>query len=251
MITSSPLLTAENIKVSFQMHSRKFGSFKELLLSKIRGEKTEVENFEALKGVSIHVNPGECVGLIGHNGSGKSTLLKVLTGILEPRSGKVDYRGRLTSLIELGAGFDSELPAKDNIFLGCCLMGYSKKQIAARFEEIIAFANLKDFLDFPLKNYSSGMYARLGFACATAFDPDIVLVDEVLAVGDEAFQTKCHRKVNELKIAGKGIVLVTHDMNAVKNFCERVYVLDHGQVAFEGPVDAAVQKYRDLMGLGL
>lgn len=248
-MTQIPLLTADNIEVSFQMHSRKFGSFKELLLSKIKGEKINVEDFHALKGVSVHVNPGECVGLIGHNGSGKSTLLKVLTGILEPKAGSVKYRGHLTSLIELGAGFDSDLPAKDNIFLGCCLMGYSKKQIAERFDDIISFAELKDFLDFPLKNYSSGMYARLGFACATAFDPDIVLVDEVLAVGDEGFQAKCHRKVKDLKQAGKGIVLVTHDMHAVKNFCERVYVLDHGKIVYEGAADPAIAKYRTLMGL--
>ena len=244
-----PLLTADNIAVSFQMHSRKFGSFKELLLAKLRGEKIHVDEFQALKGVSIHLQPGECVGLIGHNGSGKSTLLKVLTGILEPKNGQVQHTGHLTSLIELGAGFDSELPATDNIFLGCCLMGYSKKQIAERFKDIISFAELENFLDFPLKNYSSGMYARLGFACATAFDPDIVLVDEVLAVGDEAFQAKCHQKVKELKDSGKGIVLVTHDMNAVKKFCERVYVLHHGLVVYEGAVDAAIAKYRELMRL--
>lgn len=245
----APLLTADNIEVSFQMHSRKFGSFKELLLARLRGEKIRVDEFQALKGVSIHVQPGECVGLIGHNGSGKSTLLKVLTGILEPKNGRVQHKGHLTSLIELGAGFDSELPATDNIFLGCCLMGYSKKQIAARFKDIISFAELENFLDFPLKNYSSGMYARLGFACATAFDPDIVLVDEVLAVGDEGFQAKCHQKVKELKGSGKGIVLVTHDMNAVKNFCERVYVLHHGLVVYEGAVDTAIAKYRELMRL--
>ena len=248
-MTQTPLLTADQIEVSFQMHSRKFGSFKELILTKLRGEKVNVEEFIALKGVSIKIYPGECVAIIGHNGSGKSTLLKVLSGILDPKAGRVSYNGHLTSLIELGAGFDSDLPAKDNVYLGCCLMGYSKKQIDAKFKDIIAFAELESFLDFPLKNYSSGMYARLGFACATAFDPDIVLVDEVLAVGDEAFQAKCHQRVNELKKSGKAIVLVTHDMNAVKNFCERAYVLHHGEVAYEGAIDPSVKKYRELMGL--
>ncbi len=247
MQSENPLLKAQSISVSYQILSRKFGSFKEYILSKIKGEKIKVQEFHALKGVSVDLFPGECIGLIGHNGSGKSTLLKVIAGILKAKIGNVDYSGRMTSLIELGAGFDSELPAYDNIYLSCTLMGFSRKEINENVDKIIQFAELQDFLDFPIKNYSSGMTARLGFACATAIDPDILLIDEVLAVGDERFQKKCHDRINELRKKGKGIILVSHDMSAIESFCDRVYVLNHGDLVHEGDVIQGIAKYRELM----
>ncbi len=243
------VLVADRISVRYKIYSRKFNSLKEYLISKIKREKVEATVFEALAGVGVELNKGECVGLIGHNGCGKSTLLKVIAGILDPSSGVVSYRGRLTSLIELGAGFDGELSAIDNIYLSCSLMGVKKAEIARRLEEIISFAELGGFLDFPIKNYSSGMAARLGFACATAVEPDILLVDEVLAVGDEAFQKKCFDRVNDLKRAGKGIILVTHDMNAVERFCDRVYVLESGRLIYEGNAKGGIDAYRKSLGL--
>jgi ABC-2 type transport system ATP-binding protein len=170
-------------------------------------------------------------------------------GILDPTLGLVSYQGRLTSLIELGAGFDGELPAIDNIYLACTLMGIGKEEIRNKLDQIIDFAELKDFLDFPIKNYSSGMAARLGFACATVVDPEILLIDEVLAVGDEAFQLKCFNRINTLKQAGKSIVLVTHDMNAVERFCDRVYLLDSGTLVFEGSPMDGIERYRQALGI--
>ncbi len=231
------------------MPDRKFSSLKEFVVSKIKGERRKINHFQALNDVSIDVRNGECVGLIGHNGCGKSTLLKVLAGILPPSHGKVGHVGRMTSLIELGAGFDSELGAVDNIYLACSLMGFSRQEIRSKIDEIIDFAGLRDFLDFPIKNYSSGMAARLGFSCATIVRPDILLVDEVLAVGDEAFQHKCFEKISGLKKDRKGIILVTHDMSAVQTFCDRVYVLDHGSLVFSGNVEDGIAKYRELLQL--
>lgn len=242
-------LTANDISVRYQLPERQFGNLKEYLISKIKREKIVVNEFKALKSVSIKLKPGECVGLIGHNGCGKSTLLKVLAGILSPTSGDVAYKGRLTSLIELGAGFDNELTAIDNIYLACTLMGVAKSEIKMRLDEIIAFAELEQFLHFPIKNYSSGMTARLGFACATIVDPEILLVDEVLAVGDEAFQKKCLDRIESLKSRGKSIVLVTHDMGAVERFCDRVYLLDHGNLIFEGEPLKAIPRYREALGI--
>jgi len=243
------VLSAANVSVSYRIGSRKFGSFKEFVLSRLRGESNDLREFHALSDVSIDIGAGHCVGLIGHNGSGKSTLLKVLAGILRARDGRINVNGRMTSLIELGVGFDSELQARDNIYLGCSLMGFSRAEIDAHFDQILDFAQLRDFMDFPLKNYSSGMYARLGFACATAFNPDILLVDEVLAVGDEAFQARCHKRINELKSKGSGIVLVTHDMGAVQQFCDSVCVLDHGKLVYQGTPQEGIARYRSLIGV--
>ena len=249
MNRSGTILSAQNVSVSYRIPTRRYGSPKEMVLSRLKGEKNPVVEFAALEQVSIELKAGECVGLIGHNGCGKSTLLKVIAGILSTKAGKVTYEGRLTSLIELGAGFDPELPARDNIFLACTLMGIAKREINENLQRIIEFAELDRFLDFPLKNYSSGMYARLGFSCATIINPDIILVDEVLAVGDEAFQAKCLRRILELKENGKGIILVTHDMGAVQRFCDRVYVLDHGRLVYQGPNLEGIAAYRRYQGL--
>lgn len=249
MTSTQPVLTADSVSVSYRVPSRRFGSLKEYVVARLRGEKVDKVEFKALDDVTVRVYPGECVGLLGHNGSGKSTLLKVMSGILKAQKGAVHSVGRLTSLIELGAGFDPDLPAVDNIMLSCTLMGIHPKETKPRVAEILKFAELEDFQTFPLKNYSSGMYARLGFACATVIDPDIVLIDEVIGVGDEAFQLKCHERLNQLRAKGKAIILVTHDTNAVRKFCSRVYCLHHGKVMFDGDTERGIQKYRELLGL--
>jgi ABC-type polysaccharide/polyol phosphate transport system ATPase subunit len=249
MTQSTTILKAEEVSVEFKIASQRYSSFKEYLISRLRREKVQVQEIKALNDISIELRSGECVGLIGHNGCGKSTLLKVIAGILNAKNGRVTYDGRMTSLIELGAGFDPELDAIDNIYLACTLMGIPKREIDRDINKIIEFAELQDYVHLPLKNYSSGMYARLGFSCATAIDPDIILVDEVLAVGDEAFQIKCHKRLNQLKKQSKGIILVSHDMNAISRFCDRTYVLDRGVIAYEGQVEGAVRKYRELLGL--
>lgn len=240
-------LVADNIQVSFRRGGHRYTSFKELVISKLFGRKSENATFQALKGVKIELFPGEAVGLIGHNGSGKSTLLKVLCGVLKPTVGQVHYEGTLASLIELSAGFDGELSGRENIFLNLALLGISGKKARDAIAGILEFAEVEEFADEPVKNYSSGMQARLGFACATAFRPDILLVDEVLAVGDENFQRKCLAKMHEMKRAGTSIVLVSHDLNAVERFCERAYVLDHGNKVFDGSSPEAIAQFRALL----
>jgi ABC-type polysaccharide/polyol phosphate transport system ATPase subunit len=243
--TETTNLRADDISVTYKIPKIKAGTLKEYLLRKLAKKPFETDYFEALKRVSISLKSSECVGLIGHNGCGKSTLLKVIAGILQPSSGQVKYQGRLTSLIELGAGFDGELNAIDNIFLTCALMGIPKPEINKNLDQIIDFAEIGEFQNFQLKNFSSGMHARLGFACATILSPDILLVDEVLAVGDEAFQQKCFNRIFKLKEDRKSILLVSHDMAAVKRFCDRVYVLERGDLLFSGNTDEGIEHYRD------
>lgn len=210
MTESRAVLSAEHISVTYRVSNRKFGSLKEFAVALLRREVIAYSQLHVLRDVSLVLHPGECIGLLGHNGSGKSTLLKVLAGILKPKIGVVDFVGRMTSLIELGAGFDPELTAVDNIFLSCTLMGIPIPEIREHVGDIIHFAELEKFTEFPLKNYSSGMYARLGFACATVIDPSIILIDEVIGVGDEAFQAKCHARLETLRKMGRAIVLVSH-----------------------------------------
>jgi ABC-type polysaccharide/polyol phosphate transport system ATPase subunit len=238
-------LRADAISVTYKIPKIKSGTLKEYMLRQLMRKPIEEERFEALKQVSLELRPSECVGLIGHNGCGKSTLLKVIAGILEPSSGRVMYEGRMASLIELGAGFDGELNAIDNIYLTCALMGVPKSEISRHLDQIIEFAEIEQFKDFQLKNFSSGMYARLGFACATILNPDILLVDEVLAVGDEAFQQKCFDRIFKLKSNQKSILLVSHDMSAVQRFCNRVYVLEKGHLLFSGDTIEGIEHYRE------
>lgn len=242
------LLSCSDIEVKYHLAAKRYSSLKEFLIAKISREYNPEEEFVAVTNVSFSVEQGECVGLLGHNGSGKSTLLKVIAGIISPVQGRVVMDGQLGSLIELGAGFDPELPAKDNIILTGMLMGFSRKYTLGKIDEIIAFAELEDFIDFPLKNYSSGMYARLGFACATIIQPDLVLIDEALAVGDEKFQKKCLLHLNHMRIvSGCGIILVTHDMHAIESFCSRVIVLYQGSKIYDGDVPGGIAKYRELL----
>jgi lipopolysaccharide transport system ATP-binding protein len=199
--------------------------------------------FEALKGVSLEIKQGEVVGIIGHNGAGKSTLLKILARITEPTSGSAQIRGRLASLLEIGSGFHNELTGRENLFLNAAILGMPRAETAQKFDEIVAFAEVDQFIDTPVKHYSSGMYLRLAFAVAAHLDPDIILVDEVLAVGDARFQEKCLKKMHAVSQQGRTVLFVSHNMPAVARLCERVILIDAGTVAMEGASAPVVSAY--------
>jgi ABC-type polysaccharide/polyol phosphate transport system ATPase subunit len=241
-----PIISVDRVRVDYRMTTRRFTGLKEYVLGYLQRQH-ESRTFRALSEVSFEIKKGEAVALLGHNGCGKSTLLKVIAGIIPPTSGKVEAWGRIAPMIELGAGFDFELSGRENILLSCMLMGLTKSEIQDRIDSIIAFADLGEFIDAPLKNYSSGMAARIGFACATAVDPDILLVDEVLAVGDTNFTRKCLGRIKELRAKGTTVVLVTHDLHTVKLFCDRGIVMEEGVVRFDGPVIKAVDRFEMIM----
>jgi lipopolysaccharide transport system ATP-binding protein len=205
------------------------------------------EEFWALEDVSFRVLPGETLGIVGHNGSGKSTLLKILTGILQPTRGKVRVHGRIGALIEVGAGFHPDLTGRENVFLNGSLLGLKRAEIVRKFDSIVRFAELERFMDTPVKRYSSGMYMRLGFAISAHIDPDILMVDEVLAVGDMAFQVKCMDRVRQMSAAGTTIVFVSHSMDAVAKVCRQAILLDQGRVVAQGATDMVVNAYQRQM----
>jgi ABC-type polysaccharide/polyol phosphate transport system ATPase subunit len=217
-----------------------------MILRRLEG-KASVKTFKALSNVSFKVSRGESVALIGHNGCGKSTLLKTIAGLIIPQAGHVSTSGRIAPMIELGAGFDFELSGRENIELSCMLMGLSRREVADRMSAIIDFSDLDSFIDSPIKNYSSGMIARLGFACATAIDPEILLVDEVLAVGDANFARKCLHRIESLREKGTTVVLVTHDMKAVTQFCDRAILISSGEIRHDGPVAQAISMHDELL----
>lgn len=209
----------------------------------LRGRTSKHEDFWALNDISFDVLAGETHGLIGSNGSGKSTLLKCLAKIYWPTSGTIEYRGRMASLLEVGSGFHLELSGRENIYLNGSILGMSKKDIDSKFDEIVDFSGVERFLDQPVKNYSSGMYVRLGFSIAINVDPDILVVDEVLSVGDEEFQRKSFQKFRELKTQGKTIILVTHAMPVVRDLCDSVTWLNNGVLQQSGPAPKVVDAY--------
>lgn len=225
---------------SFRLSHNKGGSLKSLVTS---FRRNTVEDVRALKGVSFTVDAGQTLAIIGKNGSGKSTLLGTMTGIYRPTSGDVVMNGRVSSLLELGAGFHPDLTGLENIYLNASILGISRKEIRGRLDEIIAFAELERFIDTPIRAWSNGMVLRLGFAIATQIDPDILLVDEVIAVGDEEFQQKCYAKVREMQRAGKTIIFVSHDLQAVRTVANRVLWLDSGIIRMDDGVDAVLDEY--------
>ena len=225
---------------------RSIGTLKSALLSGKPGRALAPDaGVPALRDVTFQVAPGETVGVVGPNGSGKSTLLKVLSGILQPTSGSVSVRGRLAALLELGAGFHPEISGRENILINGLLLGLTKREIARRFDDIVRFAELEEFLDAPVKTYSSGMAVRLGFSIAAHCDPDVLLVDEVLAVGDEAFARRSLEKFAEFERAGKTLLFVSHDLALVAERCRRAIWLDHGRIAADGPSAETVARYRE------
>ncbi len=223
---------------------------KDRLVGLVGGRRDLRETFWALRDVDVEVARGETLGLIGHNGCGKSTLLQIIAGILEPDGGTVTTRGRITSLLELGAGFSPDLSGRDNIFLNASLHGVPAAVIRAKFDDIVAFAELGRFIDTPVRNYSSGMYMRLGFSVAAHLDPEIVLVDEALAVGDEAFQRKCLRKIQQFQAEGVTVIIVSHDLLLVERLCTRACLLQRGELVAVGPAADVISRYHQIAAAG-
>ena len=233
-----------DISKMFKLYHENVRSLKEKVLF---FNKRGYEEFWALKDIDIQVDEGETLGIIGANGSGKSTLLKLMTRILYPTKGKVVTNGSIAALLELGAGFQPDLTGRENVYLNASILGFSKKEVDKRFDNIVAFAEMERFIDNHVRNYSSGMYIRLGFAVAISVDPDILIVDEVLAVGDEAFQRKCIERIEDIQEAGKTIIFVTHNVEMTKEICTRVVMLDHGVIVKEGKPREVVNFYHQAM----
>src|SRR3954471_19665167 len=237
-------LEVDHVTKNFRIHREKTNSIKALIAGRGR---TQYEEFTALKNVTFTVKEGEVFGVIGENGSGKSTLLKCMAGILQPNEGSVRVHKRMSALLELGAGFHPELSGRDNVFLNAAILGMSRRDIASRFDDIVEFSGLAGFIDSPVKTYSSGMYVRLAFAVAINVDPQLLIIDEILAVGDVTFQQKCLEKFVDFRNEGRTIVLVTHAMNSVKDMCDRAIWLTHGVITGEGDPAELVEAYTETM----
>ncbi|WP_347346384.1 ABC transporter ATP-binding protein [Microbacterium sp.] len=242
------VISAEGVSKRFTV--RKDTSLKERIVTLGRAGRRHRQDYWALSDVSIEVFAGSTIGLIGHNGSGKSTLLKVIGGIILPTTGEVRQRGRVAALLELGAGFHPDLTGRENVFLNAAVLGLSRAETESRFDAILEFSGVGDFVDTQVKFYSSGMYVRLAFAVAVHTDPDILLVDEVLAVGDEQFQRKCLDKIKEFQEQGRTIIIVSHALDQIESLCDRVVLLNRGQVILDGPPKAAIGRFRELLRSG-
>ena len=237
--TKDTVIEVNNVSKSFTVYFDKANSFKERLL--FLGRNKKKTNIEILKNVNLEIKKGEVVGLIGINGSGKSTLLKLMTQIIYPNKGYIKTRGKLTSLLELGAGFHPDFSGRENIYFNASIFGLTKQEIDKRLDDIIKFAELGDFIDNPVRTYSSGMYMRLAFSVAINVDAEILLIDEILSVGDEHFQEKCFKKLEELKEEGKTIVFVTHSLGSVERFCTRAVWLHKGEIKLDGNVEEVIK----------
>lgn len=238
------MIRIKNVSMKFNMDIEKDFSIKQAFINLFtKKKKKKNEYFWALKNVTFSVNKGDVVGLIGSNGAGKSTLLKVVSGVMKPTSGKVEVDGVISPMIELGAGFDQNLTARENIYLNGAILGYSKKFLDSKFDEIVEFSELKDFLDVPVKNFSSGMTAKLAFSIATIVDPEILIVDEILSVGDLRFQEKSKNKMMEMIKGGTTVLYVSHSLESIKDLCNKVVWLDHGQVVKMGDTKEICDEY--------
>lgn len=223
------MINISDVTVKYRLAKGKPKTIQEYLIRILKGKRINYEDFLALKGIDLKVRKGETLGIIGHNGAGKSTLLKVIAKVIKPVKGGVIVRGRIAPLIELGAGFDPELTGKENVYLNASILGLSRKEIDKRFHKIVAFSELADFIHSPLKSYSSGMVSRLGFSIATEVAPDILIIDEVLSVGDEHFKKKCDDRILNFKKKGTTMLIVSHAMSDVTRLCDTVVWLDHGE----------------------
>ncbi|WP_206107144.1 ABC transporter ATP-binding protein [Paenibacillus favisporus] len=236
------MIEVKNVSMCFRMTTQKISSAKEYLI-KLAKSQVKYNDFWALRNITFNIRKGEIFGILGYNGAGKSTLLKIISGVMKPTEGEVKIMGTMAPLIELGAGFDPELSARENIFLNGAVLGYSKKEMRLLFDEIVDFSELKTFIDVPVKNFSSGMYARLGFAVATAIKPDILIVDEILSVGDYKFRMKCEEKINEMIDDGTTILLVSHDIDQVTKMCSSGLLLENGGVVCCGSIESVASYY--------
>ena len=237
-----------HVSKTFKLYYDKANTLKEKILFFSKKNKSKDAILHVLKDINLTIKKGESVALIGTNGSGKSTLLKLMTKIIYPNKGKITTNGKLTSLLELGAGFHDDFTGRENIYFNASIFGLTRKEIDAKVDEIIEFSELKDFIDNPVRTYSSGMYMRLAFSVAINVQADILLIDEILAVGDQHFQEKCFNKLKELKNSGKTIVIVTHNMNQVKQFCDRAIWLYKGEIRMDGKTEKVLEEYLKVCG---
>jgi lipopolysaccharide transport system ATP-binding protein len=256
---SAPAIRVRNLSKQYQIGSAERGgnSFREAIAIAVRsplerlrhlsGATPEAQTFWALRDISFIVEPGEVVGVIGHNGAGKSTLLKILSQITEPTSGRIEMNGRVGSLLEVGTGFHPELTGRENVFLNGAMLGMSRREIVRKFDEIVSFAEVEQFLDTPVKRYSSGMYMRLAFAVAAHLEPEILIIDEVLAVGDAEFQRRCLGRMEQLARNGRTVLFVSHNLSAIDRLCHSGIVLASGRIAFAGPKDDALREYHGVI----
>ena len=247
-MSSEIVLKVENISKCYEIYE---APHHRLLQTLLRGKKQFYKEFWALKDISFEVQKGECVGIIGCNGSGKSTLLQIITGTLSPTSGSVGINGRVAALLELGSGFNPEFTGRENVYMNGTIMGFSKAEMDKKFDEIVSFADIGEFIEQPVKIYSSGMMVRLAFATAINVDPDILIIDEALSVGDVRFQQKCFRKLKKFRDDGRTVLFVSHDVSAVKLFCDKAIWLDQGLVKCLGVPDEVTKEYLSFMAYGL
>lgn len=241
------MIRIKNVSVKYRLIKERPRTFQEYVINYLKGRRYESETLWALNGISLDVRKGESLGIIGPNGAGKSTLLKVVAGVIKPTEGSVDVSGKIAPLIELGAGFDHELTGKENIYINASILGFSRNDIEKRFESIVDFSELREFINTPLKNYSSGMIARLGFSIATEVAPDILIIDEILAVGDAQFKKKSKERILDFRRRGITLLFVSHSMEDVKALCDRVLWLDHGRMKMLGKAEDVIKEYQTFL----
>ena len=237
------MIRLQGVSVKYRLVAERRRSFQAHVINYVKGKRAVKDTLWALKNISLDIGEGESLGIIGSNGAGKSTLLKVISGVIKPSEGMVSVSGKTAPLIELSAGFDEDLTGSENIFLNASILGFSRREIEERFDRIVDFSELKDFIDTPLKNYSSGMIARLAFSVATEVDPDILIIDEILSVGDAHFKQKCEQRILEFKDRGVTILFISHDMVQVSNLCNKVLWLDLGKAKMLGETDDVISEY--------
>jgi ABC-type polysaccharide/polyol phosphate transport system ATPase subunit len=247
---SPVVISLSGVSVQYRVPTEQIGTLKEYVIRMMQGRRVDYRSFWALNGLDLEVGQGETLGIIGRNGAGKSTLLKVIARVLRPTKGRVRVRGSIAPLIELGAGFHPELTGRENVYLNGAMLGFSQEQMKERYERIVEFAELGPFIDAAMRSYSSGMVMRLGFAVATEVHPDILIIDEVLAVGDEAFQEKCRSRMSEFRSKGTTILYVSHALEAVRNICDRAVWIEAGQLRASGPAGAVIDAYRSFIAPG-
>ena len=242
----APIISVDHVSMKFHINTNRTTNLKEWVVSFLKG-KLRYEDFHALRDISFDVQPGEVLGIIGQNGSGKSTLLKIISGVYKASEGKVNVRGRIAPMLELGSGFDYELTGRENVFLNGAILGYSEKFLKSKYDEIVAYAELEDFIMQPLKTYSSGMVTRLAFSIATQVDPEILIVDEILSVGDERFQRKSSARMQEMMTGGTTVLMVSHSLEQIRSLCTRVLWLDHGNLMAIGDPQQICDDYQAYM----
>ncbi len=242
------IIEVEAVAVKYRLARQKPKTLQEYFIHRLKGGRISYEDFWALKGISLSLRRGEALGIIGSNGAGKSTLLKTIAGVLEPAMGRLTVNGKVAPLIELGAGFDMELTGKENIFLNASILGFSRKEIYQKYDRIVEFSELSDFIYSPLKNYSSGMVSRLAFSIATEAEADILIIDEILSVGDAHFKKKSRERISEIKEKGVAILFVSHNLDEVTDFCDKVLWLNEGETKMFGNPEKVVEEYIRMYG---